>query len=80
MPATQIDFADLVSTLRKRLGLSQEKLASQLGMTIMTVSRWERGISKPSPLALKQIQQLLEEMGDRGKDLQQQYFPENQHF
>ncbi len=76
MPSTKRDYAYLVFTLRERLGLPQEKLAAKLGVSFLSVSRWERRICKPSPMALKQMKELLERMGDRGKDLLTQYFPE----
>lgn len=46
-----------VFRLRKQRGLTQEQLAQRVGVTAMVVSRWERGVSKPSlsnlaPLAL----------------------------
>ena len=37
----------LLRELRGRLGLSQEGLAAALGVSFPTVSRWERGKSKP---------------------------------
>jgi len=39
-----------------------------------TVNRWENGRAKPPPLALKQIEDLLRGLGDRGKDLLQEFF------
>ncbi|MEL7034777.1 MAG: helix-turn-helix transcriptional regulator [Cyanobacteria bacterium J06592_8] len=66
----------LVSTLRKRLGLSQEKLAAQLGVSFQTVNRWERGHTKPSQLALQAIKQKLVDMGHEGADLLSLYFGE----
>jgi len=63
------DIPQLVRELRKRTGLTQEKFAAKLGVTFPTINRWENGRSKPSPLALKQIEELLRTMGDRGSDL-----------
>jgi len=63
------DIPQLVRELRKRTGLTQEKFAAKLGVTFPTINRWENGRSKPSPLALKQIEELLRSMGDRGSDL-----------
>jgi len=67
--------ADLVRQLRARLGLTQEKLAARLGVTFPTINRWENGRAKPSPLALKQIEDLLAALGKEGDDLRSQYFP-----
>jgi putative transcriptional regulator len=46
-------------TLRYDLGLTQEQLAVRLGVTVVTINRWENGRAKPSPLALDKIQQLI---------------------
>jgi len=62
--------------------LTQEQFAAQLGVTYPTINRWENGRSKPSPLALKQIEGMLQELGDspdatlreRAKDLSSKYF------
>lgn len=71
-----IGMAEMVREVRKRLGLSQEKFAAKLGVSFSTVNRWEHRRAVPSPMALKQIKELLERMGDRGQDLLEQYFLE----
>ncbi len=70
----QPDIARLVRELRERTGLTQEKFAAKLGVTYPTINRWENGRAKPSPLALKQIEDLLRDLGERGNDLLQEYF------
>lgn len=35
--------------IRERLGVTQQELADTLNIADTTVSRWERGISQPSP-------------------------------
>lgn len=54
---------------RARLGLTQEKFAARLGVTLPTINRWENGRTKPSPLAVQNLQELITDMGDDGKDL-----------
>ena len=50
--------------LRHRLGdLSQENLARRVGVSWSTVSRWENGKGKPSPLAREKLVALLREVG-----------------
>lgn len=71
----RVSTADLVRELRARLGLTQEKLAARLGVTFPTINRWENGRAKPSPLALKQIEDLLATLGAEGDDLRSLYFP-----
>jgi putative transcriptional regulator len=69
------DISLLVRELRERMGLTQEKLATKLGVTFPTVNRWERGRAKPSPLAMQKIKELVHAMGDIGVDLINKYFP-----
>ena len=49
---------ELTKEIRKRLGLSQEELASVLGVSPISISRWENGKAKPSVLAEKQLFEL----------------------
>ena len=49
-----------IKQARQKLGMSQQKFATKLGVGMMTVSRWERGIAKPSPLALEKLHKILD--------------------
>jgi putative transcriptional regulator len=62
------DIAALIREIRGRLGITQEELAAQLGVTLPTINRWENGRVAPSKLAIRQIEQLLRNMAD-GEDL-----------
>lgn len=44
--------------LRERAGLTQRQLADALGVTVTTVSSWERGVKKPS-LSFAQVQKVI---------------------
>lgn len=66
--------SNLIYDLRLLTGLTQEQFAAELSVTHSSVSRWERGISKPSPLAMQKIEGILQQMGDRGQELLQKYF------
>jgi len=70
----QEDMPRLVRDLRERTGLTQEKFAARLGVTFPTINRWENGRAKPSPLALKQIEDLLQNLGEQGHDLLEEFF------
>lgn len=59
----------LIKALRHRTGLTQEKLASRLGVTFPTVNRWEQGRTRPSPLAVQKIKELLGSLGSSGIDI-----------
>jgi DNA-binding transcriptional regulator YiaG len=75
MPAIkQSELAALVRETRQRLDLSQVKFAEKLGVSFQSVNRWENGRTKPMPIALKQIELLLQQMGEQGADLLAQYF------
>ncbi|MEA5512262.1 helix-turn-helix domain-containing protein [Crocosphaera sp. UHCC 0190] len=64
----------LVKQTRKRLALTQLEFAQRLGVSFQTVNRWENGKTKPLPMALKLIEQELQQMGIQGTDLLEQYF------
>jgi len=53
MDATQI------RELREVSVLSQEALARNVGVAVRTVARWESGVSRPSPLAIEKLNQIL---------------------
>jgi len=72
----QADLPRLVRELREMTGLTQEKFAAKLGVTYPTINRWENGRAKPSPLALKQIEDLLRDLGEKGRDLLEEFFGE----
>lgn len=71
----QPEIGNLVRELRCTMQLSQEKFAAELGMTFATINRWENGHATPSPLALKQIDALLNQLGERGEVLRAKYSP-----
>jgi len=54
-----------LKTLRQRLNLSQRELGEILGVHVMTVSRWERGVLDPSAHQ-KRILRALADAAERG--------------
>jgi putative transcriptional regulator len=46
-----------IKSFRIRMGMTQAKLAHILGVQQATLNRWEKGHSKPSPLALKRLEE-----------------------
>ncbi|MEH1968605.1 MULTISPECIES: helix-turn-helix domain-containing protein [unclassified Nostoc] len=75
MPAIeQPRIAQLVRETRQCLKLSQVKLATMLGVSFHTINRWENGRTRPSPLAMQQIEKLLYQMGEPGEALLARYF------
>ena len=53
----------LVRTLRLRLGMSQEKLAAEIGVSFSTVSRWENAHHEPSRLSWRAVWELARRHG-----------------
>lgn len=69
-----MDISSLILELRRRLGLSQEKLAACLNVSLPTINRWEKGKTKQTALALKAIRQFIQELGPEYHDLYDLYF------
>lgn len=69
----------LIRQTRQRLGLTQTQFAAKLGVSFLSVNRWENGHHQPLPIALKQIEAVLHEMGTEGQDLLEQYSAEFAH-
>lgn len=61
------ETAKWVRRLREELGFTQSQLAEQLGVTIVTVSRWENGQSAPNRLARNALAALVSSRGGRGR-------------
>jgi putative transcriptional regulator len=57
----------IIRDLRNRLGFTQEDFASELGTSVSTVCRWEKGHSIPSKLARKSLTRVA---GMRGVDVE----------
>ena len=50
-----MEFGEKVKTVRKRLYLSQEMMAKELGVAFATVNRWESGRCHPNYGAQKAL-------------------------
>jgi DNA-binding transcriptional regulator YiaG len=57
-----------ITEWRKRWGLTQIKVAQALGVDVMTVSRWERGVQVPTPVLPLALEALEHRMMKGGKD------------
>ena len=71
-------IADLVRETRKHLGLTQEEFALKLGVSYQSVNRWENERTKPLPIAVNLIKQILRSTGNKGFDLLLKYFPDDE--
>jgi len=70
------DSAGNVRALRRRLGMSQEKFAAEIGVSFSTVNRWENAHRKPSPLSWRAVEMLARRRG-LGDDFLQGSDPAN---
>jgi len=59
----QDHMGEIVRRLRSKLGLTQEELAHELGITVGTVNRWENGRFRPSKLARSTIIEFAKKHG-----------------
>ena len=56
-----IDYADGILQLRTKLNLSQEELAIMLGVSFISVNRWENDKYAPTKLVKVKLNQLFKE-------------------
>ena len=57
----KIDYADGILQLRAKLNLSQEELAKMLGVSFISVNRWENDKYAPTKLVKVKLIQLFKE-------------------
>jgi transcriptional regulator with XRE-family HTH domain len=60
------NHAEEIRRLRSRLALTQTQLAALLGVSCVTVSRWETGHRRPSLLARQRLLRLVESFAGDG--------------
>jgi len=72
---TKADAAGLIREMRRRLNLSQEKLAQRLKVSFPTINRWENRKTRPDTMAWHIIEQFLLGLGKDYADLHARYFP-----
>jgi transcriptional regulator with XRE-family HTH domain len=54
----QQQTAALVRRLRRRMGLTQEQFAQEVGVTFSTINQWENGHRCPQPYLQKRLSEL----------------------
>ncbi len=62
MWVNNFNYVVLVKEVRVQLGLSQEDLARELGVSYATINRWENGRFSPSRLAVMQLETYCDRM------------------
>lgn len=67
MAEKKTDYRELVKEIRRQLGISQEDLARELGISFATINRWENGQVQPSRLARNQFQAFCDRLEVEGR-------------
>jgi transcriptional regulator with XRE-family HTH domain len=55
--------------IRKNLGVTQMGLAKKVGVSLLTIQLWERGISLPSPQNQEKLEEVLKELESEKKEV-----------
>lgn len=72
LPKHQPEVGNLIRDLRQLVGQTQEQFAAVLGVSFSTLNRWENGHAQPSPLSLKQVQSVLDQLSQSSNPALQQ--------
>jgi transcriptional regulator with XRE-family HTH domain len=71
-----MELSDIIGHIRSAAGLSQERFADKVGVTRLTVTRWENGASIPNRIAQIKIYDISKEYGVQFFDLIMSDLPE----
>lgn len=58
-----MQYKDMIKALREKLIISQDELAKILGVSFVSVNRWENGHHEPTIKVKRKLVQLLKENG-----------------
>ena len=58
-----MEFKDMIKALREKMIISQDELAKILGVSFVSVNRWENGHHEPTIKVKRRIVQLFKENG-----------------
>mgnify|MGYP002761509237 CR=1 FL=1 len=58
MASSEADYADRIYALRQEIGATQSQFADRIGVSYVTVNRWENGKNTPNELAWEKIRQI----------------------
>lgn len=56
-----MNYRDAIIKLRVKLNLSQQELAEKLGVSFMSINRWENGKTEPTIIARERLKAMLSE-------------------
>lgn len=72
-----MEFSDVIRELRKRKGISQQKLAEILGISFPTINRWENSKFTPNPRISLVVRDYIKKLGADYSDLMVFFSEEN---
>jgi len=55
-----MQLAENIKSTRQKMFLSQEEFASEIGVSVATINRWENGKSRPNLSAMKRLKLFCE--------------------
>lgn len=62
LPRYQPEIGCFIRELRQVMGYTQEQFSTLVGVSFSTLNRWENGRMQPSPLAIKQVDSVVEQL------------------
>ncbi len=64
---------DVLKMTRQKAFLSQEEFAREMGVSVITINRWENGKCKPNLTALKKLKSFCEKHGLSYETVEQEW-------
>lgn len=62
------DKTSMIEAWRKERGVTQERLADRLGVTVVTISRWENGHANPPQFLIDALESFENEFPRQAAD------------
>lgn len=56
-----MEYKNMIKSLREKLIISQEELANMLGVSLVSVNRWENGHHEPTIKIKRELVKLMKE-------------------
>jgi hypothetical protein len=54
-----MNYSEMIKLIREKLLLTQQELAELLGVSFVTVNRWENGVHEPTMKVKRKIKELM---------------------
>lgn len=64
-----MDYSSKIKEYRLKVLLTQEELAKKLGVSFISVNRWENGHNNPTMKIKRKLRKLFKEAGIKEEDL-----------